>query len=158
MDVEDEMVRWSLAAMAALTMSTAWADPPTQQVTLPTGRAVAAEVITAPADGSVDAAILATLKTVIAGDFTTFLTAWCDPSTCADARQQEQLVTYNLPSAQRTGAACLHGDADDQLWVTRRREENGLTTVYLWCGDGRMPAPSTWRQVDGAWKTSSFSW
>jgi len=152
------MTRWTLIALGALLATTAGATPPTQDVTLPTGRTVQAEVITAPEDGSVELALMTTLKTVIAGDFPTFLNTQCDPSTCADERQQQQLTAYNLPAAQRSGAACLQGDDDDQLVITRRREENGLTTVYLWCGDGRMPAPSTWRQVDGVWKTSSFSW
>jgi len=152
------MIRSVLAASALFLAVPALAQT-TQDVNLPTGRTVAAEVIQTPADGSMEHALLTTLTTVVAGDFNTFFASQCDPSVCSDERQQEQLRTYNLPSAQRSGSACLHGEANDTLLITKRKEApGGLTTVYLFCGEGRMPAPSTWGQVDGAWKTSSFSW
>lgn len=144
--------------LSVLLSGTAWATPGSQDVTLPTGRTITAEVITDPADGTVEHAIMTTIRTVVAGDFSTFLSTQCDPATCADERQQEQLTNYNLPAAQRSAGACLQGETDNELVVTRRRDENGLTTVYLWCGDGRMPAPSSWKQIEGVWKTSSFSW
>lgn len=156
------MNRWTLAAAAALLSQVAFADPPpagaTRSVALPTGVSVQAEVVTAPAEGTVEHAIVHALTTIIAGDFGTFMSGICDPETCADPRQQEQLTTYNLPAAQRSGASCLHGEANNEIVITRRRDENGLSTLYLFCGEGRMPAPSTWKQVDGTWKTSSFSW
>ncbi len=151
------MTRWTLAAALTLMSGLAQAQT-TESVTLPTGRTVQAEVVSAPAEGTVEKAILTTLQTIIAGDFSTFLASQCDPNTCSDARQQSQLTQYNLPAAQQSGPACLHGETHDQLWITKRREQTGTLTVYLWCGEGRMPAPSTWKQIDGAWKTSSFSW
>ena len=152
------MIRTVFTATALLLAGTAAAQS-TQDVRLPTGRTVAAEVVRGPAADSMENAVLLTLTTVIAGDFDTFLSSQCDPSVCSDERQQEQLRTYNLPSAQQSGGACLHGEGKDTLLITKRKEApGGLVTVYLWCGEGRMPAPSTWGQVDGAWKTSSFSW
>jgi hypothetical protein len=152
------MIRTLFAGLTLLATSSAIAQE-TQDVTLPTGRTIAAEVVRAPATGSMEHALFTTLTTVVAGDFDTFFAGQCDPTTCADPLQQQQLRTYNLPSAQRSGGSCLHGDTKDTLIITKRKEApGGLVTVYLWCGASRLPAPSTWGQVDGSWRTSSFSW
>lgn len=148
-----------LVAVAGLCLATAASAQSTQAVQLPTGRTVDAEVVQAPAAGTLEHAMLTTLTTVVNGDFATFFASQCDPSTCSDERQQEQLRTYNLPAAQRSGTACLHGENNDKLLITKRKDApGGLQTVYLWCGANRMPAPSTWGQIDGSWRTSSFSW
>lgn len=147
-----------MRALTALVATLLAASALARDVTLPTGRTVSAEVVTDPAEGTIEHAIMTTIKTITAGDFSTFLANQCDPATCGDPLQQEQMTTYNLPAAQRTAGACLQGDGDNELVITRRREEGPNMTVYLWCGDGRMPAPSTWKQIDGVWRTNSFSW
>ena len=124
------MVRWITAA-AVLTLTAPAFAQATMSVTLPTGRTIDAEVVSQPAEGSVEHAILASLTMLTQqGDFGGFMATWCDPGTCGDPRQQEQMTTYNLPAAQRTGGACVHGENSDQLVITKRREENGNQTEF----------------------------
>lgn len=151
------MSRWLVALAATVFAASALAAPPTSRpLTLVTGKAITAEVFAQPDAGTVEEALAATLSQVIAGDFQGFMANRCDASACGDERQREQMLTYNLPAAQRTAGQCF---ANNELVITKRKtNETGDLTLYLWCGASRMPAPSTWKQVDGAWKTTSFSW
>lgn len=142
-----------LTLLAALLLSPAHADP----VSTPVGNQEA-ERITAPADGSLEAVALTSLKMIRDGEFDAWMDTYCHPTKCpATARARNDLKRYNLTASQRSAAGCIH--ENDSLLITRRVEDSPTTqTVYFFCGSSRMPAPATFIQEDGRWQVSSFSW
>ncbi|MBN2798881.1 MAG: hypothetical protein JXX28_07000 [Deltaproteobacteria bacterium] len=144
-------------ALALALMTSALAQD-TVEVRTPLGQVIQAEVVKAPAAGTVEDSVLQSLKMIQAKEFDAWIATWCHESRCpVDPQAREEFKGYNLTAASRTAHECLQeGDA---LWVTNRKtDDRGATTVYLFCGEKRMPSPSTHIQVGERWQVSSFSW
>ncbi len=160
------LVLLGLTGLSTAQPGVAWAESPAaaaaastpQSVTLPTGKTIEAQKFTNPAEGTVEHAILDSMKMIKAGSFDAWITKYCDPGTCHDAKAIESLKTYQLKSSSKTAHECM---ADDSSIVVTRREANdaeGTTRVYLFCGPNRMPAPASLKQAGAKWTVTSFSW
>jgi hypothetical protein len=109
----------------------------------------------APAEGSIEHAILDSLTLLSAENYDGWMDTYCHADACDDQRKRDAMSSHVLPSAKAAASTCVH---DGDLLVTKTEEENGFTKVWIYCGEGRMPAPATAQNVDGAWKFSSVSW
>lgn len=147
----------TIFALAIALLSSAHAQQ-TVEVRTPLGKVLQAEVVKAPAAGTVEDAILQSLRQISAKDFDGWMGTWCHPTRCpSDPQAREEFKRFNLTAASRTAHECLR--EGDSLWVTQRKtDDHGAVTVYLYCGDKRMPAPSTQIRVGDRWQVSSFSW
>ena len=129
-----------------------------RSVTLPTGKTIEAEVIEAPSPGTVEFAILESMKMISNGDHDTWIQKYCSTEMCPDANAITSVKRLNLSASQKTVGRCYD---KDKLVLTRRRGDiarDGRVTIYAWCGENRMPAPATLIQEGGEWKVSSLSW
>lgn len=144
--------------------TTAFADAPTatasgsQQVTLPTGKTVDAQKFTNPPEGSIEFAIIDSMSMIKAGNFDGWVSKWCDPGTCPDAKAIESLKAYQLKSSSKTAHECMTDDGSILVTKREKNEAEGTTRVYLFCGPNRMPAPSSLKPAGDNWKVTSFSW
>src|SRR5688572_19777993 len=144
--------------------STAGAEAPaatasgTQGVTLPTGKPIEASKFVAPAAGSIEAAIIDSMKMIGAGQLDEWIAKYCDAGTCPDTAAKESLKMYQLKSSSKTAHECMTSDGG--ILVTRREDDaaEGTKRVYVFCGPNRMPAPSSAKLVGDAWKFTTFSW
>jgi len=129
------------------------------EVKLPTGKTMTADHVTAPAEGTIEAAVVASITQIAAGDFDGWIATWCHDSACGDPEKVISMKTYTLPAAQGTSKQCLDAEGTGVI-VTRRDppEADGMQRVYVFCGEQRMPAPSAHYLVDGKWKVASISW
>jgi hypothetical protein len=109
----------------------------------------------APAEGSIEHAILTSLTMLSAEDYDGWMDTYCHADACDDQRKRDAMSSHVLPSAKAAASTCVH---DGDLLVTKTEEDNGFTKVWIYCGAGRMPAPATAENVDSAWKFSSVSW
>lgn len=112
-----------------------------------------------PAAGTPEAAVRASLQLIRDSKFDEFIKTWCDASKCGG--NNTSILTYDLPSAQRSAHNCLHG-TDDALDVTRvvgNPAADRSVKVYVQCEPTRLPVPATVvHQDDGRWLIGSFSW
>lgn len=129
------------------------------EVKTPLGETIQAERYLSPPDDTVEGAILASLALLRDGDFDGWLAGWCHPTLCSAPEAELSLREYNLPAAKTSAGSCIQEEGKG-VWVTRREapNEQGEVQVYVWCGEGRMPAPSSLALHDGRWKVTSFSW
>ena len=129
------------------------------EVKTPLGSPVQAEHYVAPPEDTVEGAIVASLGLLHAGDFDGWISGWCHPTLCNAPEAELSLREYNLPAAKDSAGACLQ-DEGKGVYVTKREAPNdqGEVRLYVWCGEGRMPAPSSLALHDGRWKVTSFSW
>ena len=149
-----------LALAACILISDLSLAGPMVEVKNPLGRTMQAEKITNPAAGTIEHAIIESMKMIKAGQFDQWMNTWCHPDRCPDTPSaRESMRRYNLKSSQPSIHHCMQDDQTSIL-VTRRDEPDaqGRQTVYIFCGETRMPAPSTLVQVDGKWLVTSFSW
>lgn len=142
---------------------TATAAPPTAapsatvSVTLPTGKAVDAKKFVSPEKGSLEAAMIRAMTLIKDGQFDTYVSELCHSNTCPDAAAVESLKMYQLKSTQKTVHECMTEDGG--ILVTKREtSDDGSTRVYVFCGQNRMPAPSSLSMEGEMWKVTSFSW
>jgi hypothetical protein len=129
------------------------------EVKLPSGATVTGDHVVAPADGTVEKAIVESINLIGKGEFDVWIKEWCHSSACGTPEGIEQLKLYNLPAAQGTSKECLGADGNS-VTITRRDppEADGLTRVFVYCGEKRMPAPSAHYLDGGRYKVTSFSW
>lgn len=128
------------------------------QVATPIGKTLTAQKVSSPAATSPEGVVQASIQMITAGDFDAWIGKHCHPSMCpADPAAIEALKNYNLSTAKKTAGVCLHDDGKTLL-VTRKDVTDTKITLYLWCGDKRMPAPSSMEKVGENWKITSFSW
>jgi len=128
---------------------------PTQQVMLFGGRDATAKRYASPPEDSLEYAIMKSLMMIGAEEYDAWMDQFCHPDACDDERKREAMASHVLPAAKASAATCLH---DGALLVTKQEVENGITKTWIYCGDARMPAPSSAAQVDGTWRFSSISW
>ncbi len=129
------------------------------EVKLPTGKTVTADRVSDPAPGTVEHAIIASINLITAGDFDAWIAQYCHDSACGTPEGIEAMKRFNLPAAQGTAKACL-GEDGNSVVVTRRDpvEADGLTRVFVYCGEDRMPPSSAHYLVDGTYRVASLSW
>ena len=157
------LVLLGFAGLVAAVPTEAFADAPTatasgtKSVTLPTGKTIEAQVFASPTEGSIEHAIIDSIKMIGASSFDEWITKYCDAGTCHDAASKESLKTYQLKSSAKTAHECM---IDGGIVVTRREvvEAEGTTRVYVFCGPNRMPAPASLKLVGDRWMVTSFSW
>lgn len=151
------MIR-AIFALALLLPATALAKD-TVEVTNPLGKTIQAEKITDPEPGTLEYTALTSIEMMRDGKFDEWMNSWCHPTRCPDdPNARASLKRYNLTAASKTGAGCLH-DGGKSLIVTRRVDDApDKKTIYLFCGETRMPAPSTYIKQGDKWLVSSFSW
>ena len=158
------LVLLGFAGLVAAAPSVSYADAPTatasgtQSVTLPTGKTIEAQKFVNPTEGSIEHAIIDSIKMIGASSFDEWIAKYCDAGTCHDAASKESLKTYQLKSSAKTAHECL--STDGGIVVTRREvvEAEGTTRVYVFCGPNRMPAPASLKLVGDRWMVTSFSW
>lgn len=130
----------------------------TETVTLPTGKSVEAEKFTAPAAGTVEESILSSISLIRAGEFETFMDEWCHESYCGSDKLRENMTSYVLPAAKGTSGQCIVDDGESIIVTRRELADDGSVRVYVFCGDSRMPAPSSHVLVGERYLVSSLSW
>lgn len=126
-----------------------------EEVALFGGRTGTATRHHAPADNTVEHAIHDSLMLLAAEDYDTWMDRYCDPEACDDERKREAMTSHVLPSAKMASSSCLH---DGDVLVTKQEVDGDYTKTWIYCGESRMPAPSTARSIDGSWRFSSVSW
>jgi hypothetical protein len=147
----------TLSLFAALSFATV-AGAEELQVATPIGKTLTATKVTSPAPTSPEGVMQDSIAMITAGQFDAWIAKHCHPTMCpADPGAIEALKNYNLSTAKKTAGACVH-DEGKTLLVTRRDASDTKVTVYVWCGDKRMPAPASVEKVGDAWKVTSFSW
>ena len=152
------------AILGLATAGAAFADAPTAepaattQVTLPTGKTIDAQKFVDPPEGSVEHAMIQSMNMIKAGNFDAWVGQYCHPNTCPDKQAIDALKAYQLKSSSKTVHECMTDDGG--VLVTKREEDEaqGGFRIYVFCGENRMPAPSSLIKADGSWKVASFSW
>jgi hypothetical protein len=145
-----------LGVLSLFLANTAFADAPaTKQVKLVTGKEVTAEIFKAPAKGTLEGDIHAAMKGIKSGSFDTFISKQCSKLLCPDDDAAlAEVKRFNLTSWQKTIGGCFY---EDGLLVTKRSpdpKDDKKMTLYLWCGDKRLPATAIAHNEGGTWKLS----
>ena len=126
-----------------------------EAITLFGGRTSSATRYASPEDGTIEKAIIASLTLLAAESYDEWMDTYCHEDACGDPDKRAAMTSHVLPAARAAASVCLH---DGAILVTRQEDENGFTKTWIYCGESRMPAPSTAQNVEGAWQFSSISW
>jgi hypothetical protein len=147
----------TLAVLAAVFTTTLAVAGSTVDVQTPLGKTIKADVVKAPAADTPDYAIVQTIKMLSAGEMDAWMDAWCYAPRCETAEARDSMKAYQLASAQKNAAKCLHDD--DTLWVTARKSNPNQADeqrIFTHCGDDRMPVPTVLKKTDAGWKVSTL--
>ncbi len=137
------------------------------QVKTPLGQTITGKKAMSPAADSVEGVVITSLKMIRDGKFDAWMDTHCHPSHCALDKTQPHyeanrasMKNYNLTASSKSAGHCLH-DEGKSIIVTRQDGDpatDAKVTVYIFCGEKRMPTPSTLEKDGDSWKVSSFSW
>jgi hypothetical protein len=136
----------------------------TVSIKTPLGKTVQAEKVTCPANGKsaqaqIEAQILESLKQIRDGKFSDWRKSHCFPARCDTDVAWEQIKNFNLATSKKSVAYCLQ--SEDEIWVTTRKgnpDVDKQVKVWIFCGESRMPVPSTHEKLNGKWYVQTFSW
>ncbi len=150
--------------LAALTLALTLSSPALAQevqVKTPLGQTITGTKHTSPKEGSIEALILKSLKMIEAKEWDEWMKTYCHKTHCPDDKAAlEAMKNYNLTASSKSAHACMHDDKSSII-VTRRDGDpakDTTVTTYIFCGEKRMPTPSTAEKVGDKWLISSFSW
>lgn len=139
--------KYSEARMLTLTLGLLLANP------------AAAEDGTAQ-PGTVEHAIKSSIELITSGETESWLSDWCHPERCGSVEQRRQWTEFALKRAAKSASRCLHGPERTPRIVRWRGDPkvDERVTVYIDCGDDRMPVPSSHIRVGERWMVTSLSW
>lgn len=125
--------------------------------------AIAADIVSKPAAGSPEEAVLETLKLMRDGKADEWMAKWCQPGHCDSEGQKEDLRAHMLKQAMLSSKNCLYKDAAGADGIKVKRVAGNPATdsaikLYVECTHTQYPPPAALVKVDGAWKVSSIPW
>ena len=131
----------------------------TVSVKTPLGQTIQAEKVVNPEKGTIEYQIIESLKQIRDGQFEAWRKTNCYPARCDTDIAWEQIKNFNLETSKKTAKFCLH--EGDSIWVTSRKGDPATdkqVKVFISCGEGRMPVPSTHEKLKDKWYVQVFSW
>ena len=154
------IARAGVAAIAVVSMSSLAFAGNTTQVKTPLGKEITAQVVKAPAADTPEYSIIDSIKMLSKGNMDGWMTKWCYKPRCETPEAIDRLKAYTLSSATKNASKCLFDG--DSIYVTNRKENAKVTPpetkIFTYCGDDRMPVPTSLRKLDdGSWKISTLS-
>lgn len=125
--------------------------------------AFAADILSKPAAGSPEEAVLESLKLMRDGKADEWMSKWCQPGHCDTEGQKEDLRAHMLKQAMMSSKNCLYKDAAglDGIKIKRVSGDPAKDTaikLYVECTHTQYPPPAALIKVDGAWKVTSIPW
>ena len=148
------------AMFALMSVSATSIAGDTVSVKTPLGKTISAEKVKNPAKGTIEHQIIQSLQQIKDGKFDDWRKTNCFPARCDTDIAWEQMKNYNLEQSKKGAPGCLQGDGDE-IWVTSRKGDpssDKQVKVFIYCGQTRMPAPSTHEKHNDKWYVHTFSW
>jgi len=128
-------------------------------VKTPLGMTIQADKVVNPAAGTIEHQIIESLKMIRDGQFDKWMDTHCFPSRCDEQVARAQMSNFNLANSKKSAGKCLQND--NEIWVTARKGDpanDKIVKVFVFCGENRMPAPSSHNKLNDKWYVASFSW